>query len=106
MKYFTIIFSIYMTLLALSPCRDSEDFITISKLVTADAKSHSADERAGMDTCNPFCTCTCCSTVRTLTSHEPVVIIFHQELKQTFSEPKVPALLEESISIWQPPQLV
>lgn len=106
MKYFTIIFSIYMTLLALSPCRDSEDFSTISKRVTADLKSHSADKNTEKETCNPFCTCTCCSTVRTVTNYQPVVIVFQQELKQTFSEPQVPALLEQSISIWQPPQLV
>ena len=105
MKFVTIIFSVYMTLLAVLPCRDTDDFGDMVNSYTSYNKSHSGDEKAGKETCTPFCTCSCCSTVRTLTPHHPIAGVFIQEVKKTFGEPTVPALLEQSISIWQPPQI-
>ncbi|WP_345331511.1 DUF6660 family protein [Mucilaginibacter defluvii] len=105
MKYVAILFSFYLTLLAVLPCRDSDDFGDLVKTHTVVTKSHSADEKAGKETCTPFCTCACCSTVRTITPYHPVIGIFMQEVQQTFGEPDVPALLTQSVSVWQPPQI-
>ncbi len=104
MKYITIIFSLYMTFLAFWPCRDSDDFGDIAKSYSSFTKTHSSED-SEKETCTPFCTCACCSIVRTVAPHSPVVTIFQQEVKQTYGEPKVPALLDQVIAIWQPPQL-
>ncbi|WP_353959039.1 DUF6660 family protein [Mucilaginibacter myungsuensis] len=105
MKCLAILFSFYMILLAVLPCRDMDDFGGSEKTFTTITKSHSADEKAGKETCTPFCTCACCSTVRTITPYHPTISICVQEVKQKFGRPEVPALLEQSLSVWQPPQI-
>lgn len=105
MKCLTIIFSIYMTLLAVLPCRDKDDFVDVIKSYTTINSSHSGNEEAGKETCTPFCTCSCCSTVRAISTYQPVAGLYLQEVKKSFGEPNVPALPEQIISIWQPPQI-
>lgn len=104
-KLVTIIFSIYMTLLAVMPCRDTDDFGDLSTSYTTLAQSHSENDKASKETCTPFCTCACCSTVRTVTSRQPVIQIFIQQVTKTYAVTQVPAVLEQSLSIWQPPQI-
>jgi hypothetical protein len=106
MKYLTIIFSFYMVILAVLPCRDRDDFADMVKSYTSIQNSHSGDEKAGQETCPPFCTCACCSTVRTLTPQLTTTTIFIQQVSRTYSEAPVHAVREQSISIWQPPRLV
>ncbi len=105
MKHLAIFFSIYMCFLAVMPCRDNDDFGIVDKQNTLITQSHSADEQAGKETCTPFCSCSCCSTVRTVTTNYPIGTIFQQEIKKTFSEPIVAALPDQAISVWQPPQI-
>ncbi|WP_365334785.1 DUF6660 family protein [uncultured Mucilaginibacter sp.] len=105
MKFITIIFSFYMTLLAVMPCRDTDDFGDLSTSNTSLAQSHSDKEKTSKETCTPFCTCACCSTVRTVTSRQPVIQIFIQQITKTYAVTQVPAILEQSISVWQPPQI-
>jgi hypothetical protein len=94
-----------MILLAVLPCRDSDDFGILRNTSTSITQSHSADERTGKETCTPFCTCACCSTVRTIHPQQPVTLVFVQPFAQVYGETLVPAVLEQSISVWQPPQI-
>jgi hypothetical protein len=94
-----------MTLLAVLPCRDKDDFGDMTKSYTTISSSHSENEKAGKETCTPFCTCSCCSTVRTISIYQPLTDLYLPEVKKTFGEPNVPALPEQSISISQPPQI-
>jgi hypothetical protein len=105
MKFSAIVFSIYMILLAIMPCRDSDDYENLRNPNTSISQSHSADEKAGKETCTPFCTCACCSTVRTMHPQQVVTLVFVQPFVQVYGETLVPAVLEQSISVWQPPQI-
>ncbi|CAM3691579.1 DUF6660 domain-containing protein [Mucilaginibacter galii] len=105
MKLLAILFSVYMILLAVLPCRDSDDFSSTLKANTSLSQSHSADEKGVKETCTPFCTCACCSTVRTIHAQQAVTLAFVQPIVQVYGETLVPAILEQSISVWQPPQI-
>lgn len=103
MKYVAIIFSLYFTILAVLPCQDREDMIASVIHVTI-KKSHSCNEQKGQETCPPFCTCSCCSTARHLTS-KTVYAIHTQAIVRTYRDYVTPATQKQSIKIWQPPQL-
>lgn len=105
MKYLALLFSLYMIILAVLPCRDRDDLADAVRSYTSIQKSHTADEKAGQETCPPFCTCACCSTVRTLTPQISFITVFIQSVSRTYAEASVPAIREQSISIWQPPRL-
>jgi hypothetical protein len=104
-KYLVIVFSFYMTLLAIMPCRDTDDFGDFRTENTSFNNDHSGNEKTGKETCTPFCACACCSTVRTIIPQQAAVSIYIQEIKQIFAQPSVPALLKQSLSVWQPPQI-
>jgi hypothetical protein len=103
MKYVAFIFSLYFTLLALLPCQDREDMIASVMHVTVQ-KSRSCDEQKGQETCPPFCTCSCCSTARHLTT-TVFFSVFTKTVIRVYAEYSIPGLLEQSINIWQPPQI-
>jgi len=103
MKYVCIIFSIYFTLLALLPCQDKEDMIA-SITHTTIQKSHAPADERGQETCPPFCTCSCCSTARHLTA-TVTTGIFTKKLQSVYPAYGIPAIQEQPINIWQPPQI-
>ncbi|MDO3641494.1 DUF6660 family protein [Mucilaginibacter sp. L3T2-6] len=103
MKYLAIIFSLYFTVLAILPCQDREDMIASVMHVTFQ-KSHSPHDERGQETCPPFCTCSCCSTARLLTS-SPILTFDTQAVVRTYQEYLTPAVQKQSVNIWQPPQI-
>ncbi|WDF55808.1 DUF6660 family protein [Mucilaginibacter sp. KACC 22063] len=103
MKYLAVIFSIYFTFLALLPCQDREDMIASVTHVTI-KKSHSANDERGQETCPPFCTCSCCSTARHLTT-TATVVVFTKSIVRDYPEYGIPAIQKQPIKIWQPPQI-
>ncbi|WP_143167080.1 DUF6660 family protein [Mucilaginibacter sp. OK098] len=104
MKYLAFIFSIYFVLLALLPCQDRNEIAAHVKIHAAVQQSHSGNDLCGQETCPPFCSCTCCSTARQLTSN-PALTIFTQTIARSYAEHAVAAIREQSIAIWQPPQI-
>jgi len=103
MKYLAFIFSLYFVLLVVLPCQDREDMIAGAIHVTFQ-KSHSTNDERGQETCPPFCTCSCCSTARLLTPNS--VLTFNtQAIVSIYSEYLIPAIQEQSLNIWQPPQI-
>jgi hypothetical protein len=103
MKYVAFIFSLYFTLLALLPCQDREDMIASVMHVTIQ-KSHSSNDERGLETCPPFCTCSCCSTARHLTATF-TVSVFTKSVARVYPDYAIPAVQEQPIKIWQPPQI-
>ncbi len=103
MRYFAFIFSLYFALLALLPCQDREDMIASVMHVTIQ-KSHSPNDERGQETCPPFCTCSCCSTARHLTTKQ-VISVFSKTVVREYPELEIPSVQEQSINIWQPPQI-
>lgn len=103
MKYLAIILSVYMTLLSLLPCQDKEDMIAGITHITLQ-KSHSPNDERGQETCTPFCTCSCCSTARYLTA--TVTTGIHvQQVVRDYPDYGIPAIQQQPIKIWQPPQI-
>ncbi|WP_091156307.1 DUF6660 family protein [Mucilaginibacter pineti] len=102
MKYLAFLFSLYFTLLAILPCQDRED--NMASVVHATIQTtHSGNDHAGQEVCPPFCTCTCCSTARNLVS-KPVSGLFFKVVDRQYPDSKIPAVQEQSMAIWQPPQ--
>jgi hypothetical protein len=103
MKYLAIIFSIYIILLSLIPCQDKEDIAVNIGSISSFHNDHTAKERSGQEVCPPFCTCTCCSTARHLVT-KPVLGLFFKVVDRQYPDSKIPAVQEQSMAIWQPPQ--
>lgn len=104
MKLLNIILCLYMTLLGILPCQDKNDAAFMIN-TTSIQQAHHHEESAGKETCTPLCTCTCCSTVRTLTPQFTLASAVEVPVNQDYAQPSVPALADQVLSIWQPPQL-
>ncbi|WP_413669294.1 DUF6660 family protein [Mucilaginibacter sp. Mucisp86] len=104
MKWFAIILSLYMTILAMLPCKDKDDFSTVVNR-TAVSTTHKNDPGSCQETCPPFCNCNCCSTSRNLARTYTVLNVYEQPISQNYSELRVEPLRDQALPIWQPPQL-
>jgi hypothetical protein len=94
-----------MTILAVLPCKDGDDMVIKTATYTSIQNSQTQHNDANEESCTPFCICACCSTVRTLL---PVIVpigLFTQPVYPAYGELPVAAIREQSLSIWQPPQL-
>lgn len=106
MKFFTLIFSIYLLAISMLPCGDAnnECNTTAPQTETTQNHSHKTDHN---DVCSPFCICSCCSTVANFSIPESRVI----EEKTVFAEiQKFPIRDFNFVSnyygnIWQPPKI-
>jgi hypothetical protein len=103
MKYLALLFSLYFTLLALIPCQDKED-MTAGVVQLTIQKSHSAAGEKGQETCPPFCTCSCCSTAKNLTTNS-IIIIFFKVLDHQYPDGRILSVQEQPMAVWQPPQI-
>jgi hypothetical protein len=103
MKYLAFIFSVYMTILAVLPCQDNTDVIARVMQVSIQ-KSHSPGDERAQEACPPFCTCSCCTTARTLTA-TVTTTVFTKSITQEYPDYSIPAVQEQPIKIWQPPQI-
>ncbi|WP_369434700.1 DUF6660 family protein [Mucilaginibacter yixingensis] len=104
MKWFTILIGLYMTILAILPCRDKDDFaITIHH--TTVSKGQQTDQSSCREACSPFCICSCCSVTRSVPRTFTSVVVFEQSIAQGYSELRVEPLRDQVLPIWQPPQL-
>ncbi|SEB07230.1 DUF6660 family protein [Pedobacter hartonius] len=103
MKYFTIVLGLYFAFLALMPCQDKEDVAT-GEVFTSIQKDQMAHNQKEQESCPPFCSCYCCSTVRHITSKVSVTV-FSQTVMRLYPDVAVVPVQEQSIKIWQPPQI-
>ena len=103
MKYIAILFSLYFSILAVLPCQDRNDMIA-SVIHRTIQKSHSANDERGQETCPPFCTCNCCSSARTL-SATVTTKVYIKSITREYPNYSIPAVQEQPIKIWQPPQI-
>jgi hypothetical protein len=105
MKYMALLFSIYFAVLAILPCQDREDMIASVMHLTI-KKGHACNDQKGQETCPPFCTCSCCSTARILTAKADLKLDVKVGLRKEYPQQTVPAVQEQALAIWQPPQIV
>ena len=103
MKWFKLIFPVYLLLLSCMPCAVVED--GMDNMATISTSNHSTRKNQA-ETCSPFCTCNCCG-VRVAT---PQVFVVNAITFSVFKE-KYSAFQSLSFqnamshSIWQPPKL-
>lgn len=105
MKYLAIIICLYMTVLTLLPCQDKDDFASPNEQSVALEKPTKDATHIGQEICPPFCTCTCCSVSRDFVQAKAFDIVVYNVQTQ-YAEYKVPAISEQLIEIYQPPQIV
>ncbi|MFA6275636.1 MAG: DUF6660 family protein [Pedobacter sp.] len=104
MKYLAIIFSLYMALLTLMPCQDKEDFSGANTNVSTIGKQAKGVEHTGLETCPPFCTCSCCSVSRDFIPSKTFGVVVYQVQPQ-YAEYRMPVIAEQILEIYQPPQI-
>ncbi|EHQ27433.1 hypothetical protein BDD43_1143 [Mucilaginibacter gracilis] len=103
MKYFVLLLCVYMTILALMPCRDKEDKEPHSSITNL-TKAKTCGSHANQESCPPFCTCNCCSSARYLRSN-PLIVVFAEVSITDYPDYVIPAIQNQPIKIWQPPQI-
>ncbi|WP_142530042.1 DUF6660 family protein [Pedobacter westerhofensis] len=102
MKYFAFVIGIYFAFLALMPCQDKDD-APASEVVTSIYKNQSSHQQKEQESCPPFCSCYCCSTVRHIAS-KLTVTVFSKPVMLLYPDVVVFPVLEQPIKIWQPPR--
>jgi hypothetical protein len=104
MKWFAVIFSIYIIYLVTLPCVDNTS--ACMKTNTENVPhSHDHDGNDIPGECSPFCFCSCCSISIVITNFQidlkPVEIIDY------FYTPDYKSTLARYITpVWQPPRLI
>lgn len=104
MKYLAILLSLYMIILSLMPCQDKEDYASANAKTSSIQKQSKGGEHTEQETCPPFCTCSCCSVSRDFIQAKTYEIIAHK-IQTQYSEYKMPEIADQSIEIYQPPQI-
>ncbi|MBO9632618.1 MAG: hypothetical protein J7578_05825 [Chitinophagaceae bacterium] len=100
MRLIGYIVAMLVILLGFVPCADTPG--------PADHQSSAiqqSDEHEHGEYCSPFCHCSCCATI-SITHQVQELIIPMDPFTAPNASPYTAAVLEVSIPIWQPPQLV
>ena len=104
MKFFILIFSIYLLALSLVPCSDAFNECQSIDVEYSNDHDHESDHD---DHCTPFCSCSCCGT--SMISNSVLIPFLKLRNIVTLSN-EVFTFASSSISnflgsIWQPPKL-
>ncbi|MET1054184.1 MAG: DUF6660 family protein [Pedobacter sp.] len=103
MKNIALLFSLFFLYLALMPCQDKED-ASVSEVYTSVQKDQSAHNQKEQESCPPFCSCYCCSTVRHLAS-SVALPVYSKTVTRQYPDYAISSVKEQPIKIWQPPQI-
>lgn len=106
MKFFTVIFSIYILALSVMPCSDAYNDCKDNTEFSDNSQSHSHKSDTN-DICSPFCTCACCSV-----SANPKFTPFSIKITKLIAVSKLSFHNREFFlasnfygNIWQPPKI-
>lgn len=106
MKWLIMIFTLYISVLAISPCGDAENHCD-EKSTTTSSEEHNHDHDAD-DSCTPFCCCSCCGTQMTITNYQLSKIqteLVNEHISEKVSIEYVSSHSTYFGEIWQPPQI-
>jgi hypothetical protein len=103
MKFFTLIFNIYLLALAFFPCADVDSCVETNDNYIS-ATDNKKEDHKEAENCTPFCICACCAIP---IIHQPISA--DEVSKQIYFAAKYPSLKihypsYSSASIWQPPK--
>ena len=103
MKWFSIILSVYFTILLCIPCHDNDQHFDDTNISHT---THEHSDQAYSDNCSPLCACTCCGVV--LTQAPQIDYEINNTQKIILAEKIVPSTIHTVSqfleSIWQPPK--
>jgi hypothetical protein len=86
------------------PCQDGKDIKVSSQYASSFQAQTGETEHCNQEACPPFCTCTCCSLLRHFITGSTYAFV-KEDTAGSYSEYNMPAIREQAIAIWQPPQL-
>ena len=105
MKFFAFIMAFLVLALSIMPCADKGNPEIQGKIKTLFTKCNHPQDDQQQDNCSPFCHCTCCScfSINHFIVALSIIPPFENNLAPSFISSEV---IEISLPIWQPPQLV
>ena len=74
MKFFSVIFSLYILILSCMPCGDTEDCKVLNNGKETFAQTEHYDHQEDTKSCSPFCTCACCGSTIVFSFQCPVLM--------------------------------
>lgn len=105
MKYFIVLFVIYLTGMMVLPCSDAFNECNTAKIQLRSSYDHSHNTDSN-DNCSPFCNCNCCHTMV-----DASFLLQPSTLESPFIISKKYPLIHEGFvsnyygNIWQPPKV-
>jgi hypothetical protein len=104
-KFFAFILAILVLALSMTPCADTGLIAKESKTKTEISKATDHQSHNGTDNCSPFCQCSCCAGFSL--PHSIALVSVAMLLPEPVRTAHLPTnVIEISLPIWQPPQLV
>lgn len=104
MKFFTLLFNIYLLALSFFPCADVDSCEDDSIHVSVATNNPNKEDHKESEDCTPFCICACCAVpiIYQSVSMKEVPQQIHLEVKYPSLNIKYPS--HNAASIWQPPK--
>jgi primosomal protein N' len=109
MKFFSVIFSLYILVLSCLPCGDADECkVADSENMTISKEKHPEHQQDTED-CSPFCTCACCGS--TIVYHFQGLVSMTEESPSFFPLRERIVIKNDSFAsnfygnIWQPPKI-
>jgi len=104
MKFFTLIFSVYILALSILPCGDQRDCNQSEQTAitaTTDHENHNHEQ----ETCTPFCICACCGSVFSNLYYPATLSLFVPTSSKNLPVYQNAFVREIYFNIWQPPKI-
>lgn len=109
MRSTSFILSILILILSCLPCADV-DCMTIVQPNIQKAENNASREQhenhGNVDLCSPFCHCTCCATYTVINNVVSIPERIDVAVCPIFTVYLSADLIEISLPVWQPPQLI
>jgi hypothetical protein len=105
MKFVGVVICLYMLLLALKPCSDSIECISITTHNKPTTEQHKHEHNEDVEHCSPFCICACCGQLTYSTSFPDFqfsIELNKQRPSFSYDDSKVGSI---ALDIWQPPKI-
>ena len=107
MRLTSLLMAMLILILSCLPCADVDAMPTPSvhsEITKSSQQQH--QEHQGKDMCSPFCHCACCSTFSVV--NVPLSLPQHVEAVEApiYASAIPDEVIEISLPVWQPPQLV
>jgi len=105
MKFLAFIMAILVLALSVMPCADGAIAINKNEIKTEISKAAHPHDDPNHDICSPFCHCACCSAV-TVIPFISIINIQPAISGKTKTAFLPSGVIDITLPIWQPPQLV